>query len=281
MTKIAIQGEAASFHDIAASEFFNGSKRIYCDSFYETFKTLVDGKADYALIAIENSLYGSINEVYDLLRKEDVSIIGETYLRIEQCLIGFPDTDLSAVTDVYSHPVAIAQCEDFLDTYLPHASRNEHPDTAGSVEFIKAQGNKASVAIAGREAAKHYGMTVLKGSIETNKENYTRFMVVSKNSTEPIRGKANKTSMVLTTSDEPGALYSALGTFARQNINLTKLQSRPIIGKAWHYMFYLDANASTDDPRLKQALEELSLQDCDVDILGSYPAGSLPSNTLA
>jgi prephenate dehydratase len=276
MTKIAIQGEAASFHDIAASKFFNGSTRIYCDTFYDTFKSLVDGEADYALIAIENSLYGSINEVYDLLRKQEVNIIGETYLRIEQCLIGLPDTDLSAVTDVFSHPVALAQCDEFLDTYLPHVNRNEHSDTAGSVEFIKDQNNKSFVAIAGREAAKHYGMSVLRNSIETNKENYTRFMVISKNSTEPIRGKANKTSMILTTSDEPGALYDALGTFAKRNINLSKLQSRPIIGKAWHYMFYIDAKAPAGGEDLKQTIKELKAQGCDVNILGSYPAGDLP-----
>lgn len=275
MTKIAIQGEAASFHDIAASKFFNGSTRIYCDSFHETFKSLIDGEADYALIAIENSLYGSINEVYDLLRKQKVNIIGETYLRIEQCLIGFPDTDLSSVTDVFSHPVALAQCDEFLDNYLPHVSRNEQPDTAGSVEFVKEQNNKSFVAIAGREAAKHYGMTVLRESIETNKENYTRFVAISKDSSEPISGKANKTSMIITTGHKSGALHHALGAFVKQNINLTKLQSRPIIGKAWHYMFYVDVEASANEDRLDKAIDELTQQDCKVTILGSYPAGSL------
>lgn len=275
MTKIAIQGEAVSFHDIVASKFFNGSDRIYCDTFYEVFESLNKGEADYALVAIENSLYGSINEVYDLLKKNKVSIVGEAYLRIEQCLIGFPDTDLSEVTDVFSHPVALAQCEEFLDTYLPHVNRSEQPDTAGSVKFIKEQGNKAFVAIAGREAAKHYGMTILQESVETNKENYTRFVVLSKNSDETLGGKASKTSLIVTTGHKPGALYHALGAFADQDINLTKLQSRPIIGKAWHYMFYIDLEVSAEDEKFKKAIDQLNQQGCQITVLGSYKAGNL------
>lgn len=271
MKIISIQGEQASFHDIVANRFFGASARVYCDTFEETFEALADGRADYALVAIENSLYGSINKVYDLLLKyRDFSIIGESYLRVEQCLIGYPGTQLADIEAVYSHPVALAQCEAFLDTQLPEASRHEASDTAGAVEFIAEQDNPRLAAIASAEAADVYGMEVLVKSIETNKENYTRFVALSK---VPYGDDANKTSLVVRTSHQPGALYAALGAFANRSINLSKLQSRPIIGKAWHYMFYVDVDAGISE--LSEAIEELKSQGCEVTLLGSYSRGEV------
>lgn len=269
---IAIQGAKASFHDIAASQYFgNESTRVFCDTFSDTFATLSNSKADYALSAIENSLYGSINEVYDLLLSYDFHIVGEVYLRIEQCLIGLPGTELGMITEVHSHPVALAQCEKYLDEKLPEAERMEYHDTAASVEMIASLQNSSIAAIASREAAELYGMQVLAASIETDLQNYTRFVVLSKQNGDVSH--ATKTSLILKTNNAPGALYNALGCFATRGINLTKLQSRPVIGDAWRYIFYIDVIIGSDTAEFMQVLEELNAQDCQATILGSYQAG--------
>lgn len=269
ISTIAIQGDQASFHDIVAHDYFGDSRRVFCDTFVGTFEALADGRADYALVAIENSLYGSITEVYDLLLKYKFSIVGEAYLRVEQCLIGFPGTKLEEIEAVYSHPVALAQCDRFLETRLPEAARHETHDTAGSVAMIAEFDNPRLAAIASRQAAELYGLDVLEASIETNKENYTRFVVLGK---QPVQD-GNKTSLIVTTGHQPGALHDALGVFARRSINLSKLQSRPIIGKAWHYMFHLDVDAAGPDVEL--AINELESQGCEVTVLGSYKSGQV------
>lgn len=269
---IAIQGEEASFHAIAAQQYFGGDVTfVTCETFAETFAALRDGKADYALTAIENSLYGSINEVYDLLLDDHFWICGEVYLRIEQCLIGLPGAKIKDIKEVHSHPVALAQCEAYLDKNLAHAERFEHHDTAGSVADIKKWGVMSKAAIASAGAAKLYGMKILAREIETNTQNYTRFVVLTRDKT--INAEANKTSLILSTDHTPGALYNALGAFAKRDLNLSKLQSRPIIGKAWHYIFYADVSASADSQTFQDALAELARQQCDVTVLGSYTAG--------
>lgn len=270
--KVAIQGQKASFHDIAAKRFFsNKIETINCDlPFRLVFDALTEQRADYAVVAIENSLYGSINEVYDLLLASNAQIIGEVYLQISQCLIGFPGTNVADVKEVHSHPVALSQCETYLDTKLAHAERFEHHDTAGSVADIKEWGDPSRAAIASRAAAELHGMAVLDEHIETNKQNYTRFVVLQ---TKPDNlDNTDKTSLVLTTpaDTKPGALHRALGAFADRSLNLLMLQSRPIIGKAWHYMFYLDIAAGQDDEQFIVAISELQKQGCKVQLLGSY-----------
>lgn len=277
MKTVAIQGAQASFHDEAARSFFGSTIQIKnCQSFKDVFDALRKGDADQAVIAIENSLYGSINEVYDLLLKHRFWISGEIYLRIRHCLIGHPDASIPMITEVHSHPVALAQCELFLDTVLPNAKRFEHHDTAESVADIKKWRNPHKAAIASEQAARLYDMKVLKQSIETHHQNYTRFVVLetrTPNKAASRRGPA-KTSLVLRTSHTPGALHKALSTFAEGGINLSKLQSRPIIGKAWHYIFYVDIEAGYADSNVQRALEQLHEQGCETIILGSYAAAS-------
>lgn len=273
---VAIQGVLASFHHIAAQEFFGDDFQVLpSETFTDAFRAVASGKADNAVIAIENSLYGSINEVYDLLLKYKFCISGEVYLRIEQCLIGLPQSSPQAIKEVYSHPVALAQCEYFLDTKLPAAKRFEHHDTAGAAADIKAWGDASKAAIASRQAAKFYGMAVLAKGIETHKANYTRFIILQKEKSVDLG--ADKTSLILETADRPGALYYALGVFAKAGINLTKLQSRPIIGRAWHYMFYVDVQSNASQEPLLSALQELKKQDCAVTVLGSYKSAIMRS----
>lgn len=268
--KVAIQGEEASFHDIATDKFFSqDTKRIFCNNFSDTFSTLNRGLSDFALCAIENSLYGSITEVYDLLLKNKVYIVGEVYLHIGQCLIGLPNSNLSEISSVYSHPVALAQCEQYLDTHLSNAQRLEYHDTAASVKLIKDKNDPTKAAIASSQAAKLYSMNILAESIETNKHNYTRFVVLSKSNINK-ETTTNKTSLIVETDHTPGSLYMALGCFAKRSINITKIQSRPIIGRPWHYMFYMDVNIGDDNKDFLEAKEELIQQGCEVAVLGSY-----------
>lgn len=269
---IAIQGAQASFHDIATRQYFgDANARVFCDTFSDTFAALANDSADYALCAIENSLYGSINEVYDLLVANEFHIIGEVYLRIEQCLIGLPGTQLDEITEVHSHPVALAQCEQYLDDVLPDAVRMEYHDTAASVQMVASLQDKSIAAIASSQAAELYGMQILAHSIETDTQNYTRFVVLSKQQNDHT--DTDKTSLVLKTDNSPGALHRALGCFANRGINLTKLQSRPVIGSAWKYVFYIDVAVGAIDSACVDALAELDAQNCQVTLLGSYQSG--------
>lgn len=274
LTSVAIQGQAASFHHIATRDYFgNDVSLVMCDTFAETFRALAEGRSEHAVVAIENSLYGSINEVYDLLLKYKFWIGGEVYLRIEQCLIGLPGTSVKDIREVHSQREALAQCEEYLDTTLQHAARFEHHDTAGSVADVKKWNDPGKAAIASSTAAELHGLEVLAHEIETHKQNYTRFVVLFKNRQE--NPAANKTSLILRMSKDqkPGALYGALGAFAQQGINLSLVHSRPVIGRAWHYLFYMDADSGVSQPALQQALHDLEHQDCETILLGSYKAG--------
>ena len=269
---VSIQGDNGSFHHSAAKKLLgNKIKIIPCKNFSDTVESLCKGKTNQAIVAIENSLFGSINEVYDLILANDVTICAEVYLRIQQCLIGLPGTKLKDIKEVHSHPVALAQCEQFLDEKLPNAERFEHHDTAGSVADVKLWADPSKVAIASQEAADLHGLEVIESEIETNKQNYTRFVLLTRK-TNKIPTNSNKTSLVLRTPADvkAGSLYRALGVFAKNNVNMFVLHSRPIIGKAWHYMFYLDIDSSPNQPHFDSMIKELSDQGCQLSILGSY-----------
>lgn len=276
MKQIAIQGEVESFHHQAARAFFgDDTKLVHCHNFREVFETLMSGAADHAVVAVENSLYGSLNEVHDLMSKHKAWIVGEVYLRIEFCLIGLPGAKLEEITEVHSQVFALSECEDYLDSVLPQAKRFEEHDTAGSVGLIKEWNDPTKAAIASRDAAKHHGLEVLASNIETHHENYTRFAVLAPQK-EQVDG-ANKTSLVLTTRDDtkPGALLRALQVFAERNINMTMLQSRPILGKAWHYLFYIDVEFGTEDAQYEDVMNKLYEAGCQVQVLGSYKANKI------
>lgn len=273
---VAIQGQAASFHDVAARQYFGDDiTTIFCDlPFRLVFDALEEGRADYAVCAIENSLHGTINDVYDLLQARPSSISGEVVLHIEQCLIGLPGATLSDITEVYSHPVAFSQCEDFLDSSLPNAARFEHPDTAGSVADVAASGDRHKAAIASAAAAKLHGMQVLKRGIETNHHNYTRFVVLTREQTN--HRDSDKTSIVIEAPNVAGSLHKALGAFAAHGLNLTLLTSRPIVGKPQSYMFYMDFAGGLQESRTQEAISEVENMGCAVTVLGSYKAATMP-----
>ncbi len=269
--KIAIQGELGSFHHIASQHFYGGEHGyVCCDSFRDVFAALGDGRADTAVVAVENSLFGSIAEVYDLLLKHGYPVVGEVVERIHQNLITFPGANLGQITRVYSHPVALAQCSEFLNREMPNAEIIEHHDTAASAAFVKHAGDHASAAIASRMAADMHDMGVLRPNIQDEHRNYTRFLAIQPGGQAPV--DATKASMVITTSHRPGALYESLGVFADAGINLTKLQSRPIRGKIWKYQFYIDIE--TKPPDALKAIELLEDLGCGVTNLGMYKSAA-------
>lgn len=266
MKKIAIQGDAGSFHHAAALTWFTENIQIVpCRSFKDTFQAIKDGVVDAGVVAIENSLHGSINEVYDLLLAYRFPIIGEVIERIHQCLIGLPGSNIASIEAVYSHPVALSQCSTYLDTTLSSAKRYEYYDTAASVAFIKEQASMDHAAIASSVAATIHDMDILQYDIQNANTNFTRFLIIQKTATT---AKCNKASLVLETSHTPGALYNALGIFKRRNVNISKLQSQPSKQSVWNYMFYIDIEA--DKTTTHEIISLLQNEGCIVTLLGTY-----------
>ncbi|MDR1625362.1 MAG: 3-deoxy-7-phosphoheptulonate synthase [Spirochaetia bacterium] len=256
-TRVAFQGEAGAYSETALQGFFHFDvESLPRKSFDDIFSSVLEGKAEYGIVPLENSLTGSIHENYDLLlRYPDLKIVGETKLRIIHSLIGLPGAEIGGVRKVFSHPQGLAQCRRFLEE---HPSMHPEPfyDTAGSVSFIAKAGRKDYGAIANREAALLYGMRVLKEGIETNPHNYTRFAVISRAEREAPE-KPNKAIIIFSAPDRPGALFACMKVLSEKNLNLTKLESRPIEGKPWQYLFYMGVEVPDNAQLFAQALEEL------------------------
>lgn len=268
--RVAIQGEPGAFSHAAALELVGGGLRLIpTPDFDALFRALSDGTADRALVPIENTLTGSIHENYDRLKASPFHVIGETRLRIRQCLIGRPGATLEGLRRVASHPVALAQCRGFFAAH-PQILAVAAGDTAGSVRELMDGGDVHSGAIASQLAAELYGAELLAEEIEDDPENHTRFLLLAR---EPGRvdGPA-KTSIVFTLENRPGALYRALRAFASRGVDLTKIESRPLRGRPFEYAFYVDL---VGDPEREagEALEELRGMARELRVLGSYPEG--------
>ncbi|MCZ7553501.1 MAG: prephenate dehydratase [Anaerolineales bacterium] len=266
--QVAFQGEHGAYSEAAALEHFGANVRtVPCESFEAVFEKIENGEAARGLVPIENSLAGSIHRNYDLLMRHTLSIVGERFLRVRHCLIGLPGAPLAAIRTVASHPQALAQCEGFLRE-LNVRSRAAY-DTAGSVKQLKESGDPTSAAIASRHAAQVYGLEVLAEGIEDDPANYTRFLAIAQEPVSP-QGDA-KTSIVFTLDNQAGAMFKALSVFALRDIDLTKLESRPLVGKLWEYLFYIDFGLAQSDPRAQHALENLGEFAPMLRVLGTYP----------
>jgi prephenate dehydratase len=269
--KVAIQGERGAFSHAAAVLALGKEVEILPrPSFEALFAAAVSGAADRALVPIENSLAGSIHENYDRLRSSPLHIVGETQLRVEQCLITRPGATLATIRRVASHPVALQQCRKFFADH-PDIEPVTAYDTAGAVQdLLRPAGPVTEAAIGSRLAAELYGGQVLMAAIEDDPQNFTRFLVLAREP-GPIE-TANKTSVAFTLKNVPGALYDALGAFATRGVDLAKIESRPFRGRPWEYAFYLDV---LGDPRAAagEALEVLKDLSGEFRILGSYPGG--------
>ncbi|MFI5183938.1 MAG: prephenate dehydratase [Vicinamibacteria bacterium] len=267
---VAIQGERGAFSHEAAQEVAGQDAQILpCASFEALFEAAVSGKADRALVPIENSLAGSIHENYDRLWASPLHIVAETQLRIRHCLIARPGATLASLRRVASHPVALAQCRRFFAEHKDIEAVAAY-DTAGSVKDLLRDGPATHGAIASRLSAGLYGGEILLDGIEDDPQNYTRFLLLSRDA-GPLE-LATKTSIVFTLKNEPGALYRAMGAFALRGIDLAKIESRPLRGRPWEYAFYLDILGDPRGPTGK-ALSELEGLARELRVLGSYPDG--------
>jgi prephenate dehydratase len=265
--KVAIQGERGAFSHQAALRLVRGADVLACATSAEVFDALDSGRAKAAVIPVENTLAGPVGEHLDLLLERDVFIHAETRLRIEHQLIAAPGSKLKDIRRVLSHPVALDQCRNF---FRRHRGISAVPfyDTAGSVKHIMEEHLRDTAAIASGQAAKEYGGKVLKSGLEDNKQNFTRFFLINKK--KRISAGADKTSLVFLLKNVSGALFKALSVFALRDLDLSKIESRPVRGRPWEYRFYVDVMRG-DDQAMRLALKHLEEIAGMVKVLGVYP----------
>lgn len=272
---VAFQGELGAFSQVAASQLAAAFTPLPLPAFEQVFEAVANGKCAAAVIPIENTLHGSVHENYDHLLKYDLPIQGETFVRIVHNLIVPPGVKRASIRRVYSHPVALNQCRHFFADN-PSFDRTPFYDTAGSVKMLMETGLTDAGAIASAAAAKIYGAKIVQKSIEDDRENYTRFFLLTrpkgKKAAIPVGGVRYKTSVVFTVRNIPGALFRALSAFALRDLNLTKIESRPLRGKPWDYLFYVDFIGHTADTATKHALGHLAELADMWRVLGCYPA---------
>src|SRR6266581_261043 len=265
---VAFQGERGSFSEEAAYKLLGRKIRVQpCETFSAIFQSAAGGKTKYCLAPIENTLAGSVYENYDLLLASDLHITGEVNLRIVHNLIAFPGTTLKNLRQVYSHPVALAQCSRFFARH-PRVEKIPFYDTAGSVKMLAERGLAGAAAIASRTAAAVYHARILKTHLEDHRENFTRFLLLSK--TARVEPRSNKVSVVFSTPNVPGALYKSLSVFALREIDLTKMESRPLRGRPWEYFFYLDFIGNVREECCRNALAHLGEIANFLRVLGCY-----------
>lgn len=275
MKRIAIQGILGSFHDIAAHEYFDGEQVqiICCATFEQVFENIKRDPTVIGLLAIENTIAGSLLHNYELLRDSGTTIVGEHKLHISHSICCLPDDDWATVSEVHSHPVALMQCRNYLANH-PELKAVEDEDTAGSAEYIAKHRCRGLAAICHADAAKMYGLKVLENHIEDNKHNFTRFLVV----TDPRKAdflrplnQADKASIVFSLPHTEGSLSKVLTILSFYDINLTKIQSLPVIGHEWEYMFYVDVTYN-DLIRYRQSIDAITPLVKSIKILGEYSA---------
>ena len=271
MKKIAVQGIVGSFHEDAALKYFNEKINVVeCKSFTSVCKLVDTDKVDYAVMAIENSIAGSLLKNYQLIRDYHLKITGEIYLHIQMNLMAIAGVKPADITDIYSHPIALQQCLEYLEKYFPNAELHEGIDTAGAAKFISETRPLNAAAIGNLRSSELYKLDVLETGVETNKKNYTRFLILAKHG-NPSE-KANKASLCFEVGHFYGALARVLNVFAENEINLTKIQSVPIIGKPNEYTFHVDVEweeLENYEKAIHQALKSVS----SLAILGEYERG--------
>ena len=265
----AYQGEPGAFSEMAALAYFGDIEPKGYPAFRDVFEKVESGEAAFGIVPIENSLTGSINQNYDLLLEFDLVIIGEIKLRVSHNLLANRGVRKEDIKKLYGHPQALAQCDRFLRDH-PDWTVFQTYDTAGSVKLIVDEGAADTAAIASLQAAKIYEVDVLAEAIEDNPQNYTRFVVIAKEA--QVYEKCDKTSVVFTTPNEPGALFEVLKLATECEVNLIKLESRPIPGRPWEYMFYMDFEGKVEAPGVRKLLDSLPASTERLKILGSYPA---------
>ncbi len=268
MPTVAYQGESGAYSEQACIMLFPDHEHQPIVSIRQVFEAVEVGRVDLGLVPMDNSQAGSINETYDLFLRHGLHLVGEIAVPVDHCLMGLPGGLLDELTEVFSHPQALAQCEEFLNS-LSAVAKADY-DTAGAARRIAEHKLRHTAAIASRRAADLYGLTVLAERIQTYPDNSTRFGALSRDPT-PL-GEADKTSIVFGVGHVPGCLYRCIGAFAQRHLNLRKLESRPKAGRAWEYIFYADVEAPATSGAMVDALAELSQHATFTRVLGTYAA---------
>lgn len=269
---VAFQGERGAFGDEAVQIHFGKDRNITPEpvpyrTFADVFRAVAAGEVDYGLVPVENSQAGSINDVYDLLRQHDLSVIGEIGHPVNHCLLCLPGQKLSDIKRVISHPQALAQSDVYLRELGVEVVATY--DTAGSAKMIREENLEGVAAVAAAGAAELYQLEILAKGIQTIKDNYTRFIALSRERAPRQPGNA-KTMLVMATAHQPGSLYRCLGVLAANQINVLKLESRPSRQRAWEYVFYLDFEGHREDPEVRSALADLATHTTFCKVLGSF-----------
>jgi prephenate dehydratase len=275
MKRIAIQGGYGAFHELAAHKYFKDEEIeiVPRDSFTDLLRSVKDHKADFGIMAIENSLAGSILPNYNLLKETPMRIVGEVYLRIKQNLVALPGIAIENIREVFSHPMAILQCKQFFEQY-PYIRLIDSVDTALSAKEISEKQIRDAGAIASRLAAEKYGLNILAEGIETNKMNYTRFLILTENGVRVGKENVNKASIHFALAHKIGSLSKILSIFSFHEINLAKIQSMPIIGQDWEYQFYVDLEVNDYDMYVK-ALDSIKPFTSGLMVMGEYIKGDV------
>jgi prephenate dehydratase len=271
--RIAYQGEPGAYSEAAALAFDPSGTPVPCRSFEDVFHAVEAGEAGRGILPMENSIGGSIHRNYDLLVEHELPIVGEIELKVDHCLMALPGVRLEDVRVVHSHPQALAQCERFLKG-LPNIEIAAVYDTAGGAKLIREGGLRHAAAIASRRAAEVFELDILEQGVQDFDTNITRFFVIARNA---VSEGADKTTIAFALPNAPGALFRALSVFALRNIDLTKLESRPLRGRPWEYMFYADLAVSRDDLQCARALVNLAEFARWVRTLGTYRASTAPA----
>ncbi len=277
---VAYQGEPGAYSEAAAQRYAPDATLRPCPSFDDVFRAVESGEATLGVLPIENSIGGTIHRNYDLLLEHALRIVGDLELKVVHSLIALPGTRIDQISQIYSHPQALAQCDRYLRS-LPGVEVVATYDTAGSAKIIKDKQLAGVAAIASERAAAVFGLQVLESGIQDFADNITRFLVVAPESADGSDQATNKTTVVFTLANEAGALFKALSVFALRGIDLTKLESRPIPGRPWEYLFYADLAVGATDPRCGRALAHLAEFAPMFRNLGSYASTLLPRAAAA
>ena len=270
MTKISFQGEHGAYSESAAKKFFKEEiQTVPCNSFEEALKLTENGESDYSILPVENSIEGTVGQSIDAITHTELYAIGEEYFKVEHCLISIGK--LEDIETVYSHPQALGQCSDFIKTRQLKTVPTY--DTAGSVKIIKEINDTQSAAIASNDAGNLYKIPIVKQGIENNTNNYTRFLIFSKTNSQEDTN--DKTSIIFSVKHEPGALHQILKEFNDNDINLTKIESRPNKNTNWEYNFFVDFQGHSSNSKIKAVLDSVEKNTIFLKVIGSYPIADL------
>lgn len=270
MTHVSFQGERGAYSEAAAKSFFDKQiETIPLSTFAQVLESTSNDKTQYSVLPVENSIEGSVGESYDLLYSTSLNATGEIYHRIEHCLIG--NGNIDQIDTVYSHPQALGQCRKFLEEH--QMKTIPAYDTAGSVKMIKELNKVNCACIASKDAAKIYEMPIIQNNIANNLNNYTRFLILSKSNS--IETGNDKTSIIFSIKHEPGSLFRIIENFHKNNVNLTKIESRPTKDNTWEYNFYVDFEGHQKNEIISEMLDKIKQETLFMKILGSYPSAKL------